>query len=457
MMKINKIAIALGLTSSMALVGCGDDTNISPSTSSGTTTYSVTAIDGYLSNADVWLDLNNNSVKDQGEPTARSGAGGIASLDVTGIENPEQYPVIVQAIANETIDEDQGIVTNSYTMSAPAGEKEITPLSTLVHVIVKQTANDADTPAELEQKKQDAINQVSSQLGIPVDNVLGDFIEDDMDAAAYAAENIVNADILPETPNQLESVSEETNSDSNFLKVTALVNNAIKDKIEEVENNGSVDFDNVGKAQDVPINFEIDSDGDGVPDDLDMFDNDDSEYLDTDSDGIGDNADNDDDNDTYLDTNDTFPTDSARAGDHDNDGIDSIDDAMPNDTDNDGADNNVDAFPTDPSEQLDTDEDGIGDNADAFPGDPSEQLDTDEDGTGDNADAFPEDPSETKDTDEDGTGDNTDAFPEDPSETKDTDGDGVGDNADPTPDGGNGNAGNAVWDTSTWDSGATFQ
>ncbi|WP_171387472.1 hypothetical protein [Vibrio cyclitrophicus] len=47
-----------------------------------------------------------------------------------------------------------------------------------------------------------------------------------------------------------------------------------------------------------------------------------------------------------------------------------------------------------------------------------------------------------------------DAFPEDPTEHADSDNDGIGDNADTTP---NGEPGTGVWDTSNWDSGATFQ
>ena len=40
---------------------------------------------------------------------------------------------------------------------------------------------------------------------------------------------------------------------------------------------------------------------------------------------------------------------------------------------------------------IDSDNDGVGDNADAFPNDANETADTDNDGVGDNADAFPDD------------------------------------------------------------------
>ena len=83
--------------------------------------------------------------------------------------------------------------------------------------------------------------------------------------------------------------------------------------------------------------------------------------------------------------------------------------------------------------EIDLDGDGYGGTNDSFPTDPNEWNDTDGDGVGDNADAFPFDENETHDDDNDGVGNNSDAFPNDPKENVDSDGDGVGDNADPEP------------------------
>jgi len=216
-----------------------------------------------------------------------------------------------------------------------------------------------------------------------------------------------------------------------------------------------------------PNNEELDTDGDGVFDNLDAFRLNSAESVDTDSDGIGNNADTDDDNDGVSDQQDNcslvenpqqLDTDSDDSGN-----------ACDTDDDNDGVVDTDDAFPLDASESLDTDSDGTGNNADtdddndgvvdtddAFPLDANESLDTDSDGTGNNADtdddndgvvdtddAFPLDASESLDTDGDGTGNNADtdddndgvvdtddAFPVDASESLDTDGDGIGNNAD---------------------------
>jgi hypothetical protein len=88
-------------------------------------------------------------------------------------------------------------------------------------------------------------------------------------------------------------------------------------------------------------NHNIDADGDGYPNSVDIFPNDPSEWVDTDLDGVGDNK---------------------------------------------------DMFPKNASEWVDTDGDNYGDNSDAFPLLFSEWLDTDGDGVGDNADVYPEDP-----------------------------------------------------------------
>ncbi|WP_205859070.1 thrombospondin type 3 repeat-containing protein, partial [Pleionea sediminis] len=215
----------------------------------------------------------------------------------------------------------------------------------------------------------------------------------------------------------------------------------------------------------------VDSDGDGYPDDQDAFPNDPNEWSDLDGDGIGDNSDPDRDGDGVDNSNDVFPNDPNEWSDIDGDGIG--DNADP-DRDGDGVDNDLDVFPNDPTEAFDLDGDGIGDNSDpdrdgdgvnneqdAFPNNPNEWSDIDGDGIGDNADpdrdgdgvnndqdAFPNDPNETSDLDGDGIGDNSDpdrdgdgvandqdAFPNDPNESSDIDSDGIGDNADPDRDG----------------------
>lgn len=187
------------------------------------------------------------------------------------------------------------------------------------------------------------------------------------------------------------------------------------------------DFDNDG----IPNEQDLDDDNDTVSDILDLFPLDASETVDADLDGIGDNADTDDDNDDVPDEMDAFPLDASENNDNDNDGVG---DNADNDDDNDTVEDAQDAFPFDPTETIDTDGDGIGNNTDedddndgglddndAFPLDPNETIDSDGDGIGNNADL---------DDDNDGTPDESDAFRRDPTENTDTDEDGIGNNAD---------------------------
>ncbi len=191
----------------------------------------------------------------------------------------------------------------------------------------------------------------------------------------------------------------------------------------------SPDFDTDGDGTGDQSDY--DDDNDGVPDIMDEFPLDPSEWVDTDGDGVGDNADLDDDDDGVPDIEDDFPRNPFEYEDTDGDGIGDNTDM---DDDNDGIPDENDAFPKDPNEWEDTDGDGIGDNAD---------LDDDDDGVPDGEDAFPKNPNEYQDTDGDGIGDNLDDdddndevldedddFPKDYTEWTDTDGDGVGDETD---------------------------
>ncbi|MDP6318087.1 MAG: hypothetical protein QF500_01700 [Candidatus Thalassarchaeaceae archaeon] len=241
------------------------------------------------------------------------------------------------------------------------------------------------------------------------------------------------------------------------------------------EDNNSVplDTDNDGICDQI----DMDDDGDGVDDSDDDFPLDPNEQTDTDNDGTGDNADDDDDGDGWTDEEEygcdgTNPLDSSDYP-ADNDG-DGICDVMDDDDDNDGVLDSEDAFPFDASETTDTDNDGVGDNSDndddgdsysdsieeqclsdpldqtSVPQDTDadgqcDELDVDDDGDGyaDTMDAFPLDASEWADFDSDGVGDNTDVdddgdgyldnsdvFPYDPTEWDDFDSDGIGDNSD---------------------------
>ena len=224
--------------------------------------------------------------------------------------------------------------------------------------------------------------------------------------------------------------------------------------------NAQTDFDGDGCRD---ADQDLDDDGDGSPDDLDLFPLNPMEWMDTDSDGVGDNQDLDDDSDGWLDSTeaDCGGTDSkdpsSTPSDTDGDGqCDHID----SDDDGDDVEDALDAFPLEICASLDRDLDGKPDQF-TIPNCPTSLVldyDDDNDGVSDLDDLAPLDdkvggdsdgdgkpdwilsgaPSTyTEDTDDDNDGipDIDDAFPLIPTESVDTDGDGIGDNTDSDDDG----------------------
>ncbi|WP_136484891.1 hypothetical protein [Vibrio sp. H11] len=384
-MRMKTSVMALGLFSSLTLYGCGSD-NDSPAAASST--YSVKAIDGYLRGALVWLDLDQDFQLDDNEPSATSQSGGVAELDVSGITNPEDYPVVVQAIRGETVDEDTGnTVSNDFTLSAPPGTAQVTPLSTLVHIEVT-SGSSADVAS--------AQTKIANQLGISEQDTLSDYKASGSSGAAFAARSLVSSGSMPQTPQDLNAAATDNDGSNELLDNAVIVAVVIK---AEVESKSPEQLDSTYINSDGAV--DTDSDGDGVADSDDAFPDDATEWADSDNDDIGDNADTDDDGDNVADEDDAFPFDPAESVDTDGDGIG---DNADTDDDNDGVADGEDDFPLDEDESLDTDGDGTGNNADP---------DDDNDGVADGDDAFPLDEDESVDTDGDGTGNNADTDDDD--------------------------------------------
>lgn len=415
-MRVNKVALALGLTGALLLVGCDSGGDNPSSTGSTTATqYSVKAIDGYLRNAKVWLDINQDFLHDaESEPSAITGEGGVALLDVSAIPDYQKYQIVVHAIAGETIDEDTinnsnpggQVMQGSMVLSAPAGEANITPLSSMVNLIMNKNPTALSDPEQYQQLKQQAANEAASLLGLDPDALFDDYLDPATrnEKSTFAAQNIVKSEqVLPSTPQQMVNLVQDVQSAGSNASQTVpelMVVEAVSNKIKQVLDNTEEDqLANTPAPVQPPSqdNPPLDDDGDGVPNSLDAFPNDGDEWLDSDGDGVGnnqdafafnpnetkdfdldgvgDNADLDDDNDGYPDEQDSEANNPNIAGDHDGDGVDSI----------------IDLFPNDSEEWADNDGDQVGDNADLFDDDPTEWADQDKDNVGDNSDAYPDD------------------------------------------------------------------
>ncbi|MCF6453782.1 thrombospondin type 3 repeat-containing protein [Vibrio sp. MMG022] len=473
-----KSRVALAISSTLVLSACGGEDSNQPTVTDNVLTVKV--IDGYIQSAQVWLERKDsvNYILEDGEVSGTTDETGTVFLDLTHIDDINNYQLISFAEAGIAIDLDHGKpIAKDLLMTAYQG-RVVTPLTTLVEAKVRMGLASA---SEVDAYQQ-AVSEVAQALGVSEAAVVADYVASQTEEAKKVKKSAVSLVASGAMPASVQELEQAQNIISDSEQVNLLVENAADDHIvikdpetDELtlvsthDSDGDLvidaldafpndntewydsDGDKVGDNQDLfPLdpNENKDTDKDMVGDNADAFPNDPLETKDSDKDGVGDNSDvfptdasesKDSDKDGVGDNSDAFPNDPSESKDSDKDGVGDNSDAFPNDalefkdSDKDGVGDNSDVFPSDASESKDSDKDGVGDNSDVFPSDVTESKDSDKDGVGDNSDAFPSDGTESKDSDKDGVGDNSDAFPNDASESKDSDQDGVGDNADALP------------------------
>jgi len=384
--------------------------------SSSLQTYTATIIDGYLRGAVVTLDLNDNGLKDNNEPSVISGRHGVAIFSLSSDIDPANYSIIVDAVKGVTFDESlNNFVSHNFSLSAPKGDSVVSPLTSLVYLQIHSGLN-----------KEQALLNVSQLIDVEKDTLLVDFIASNDANLLDIASSLVRLNIFSGDVNQLRKNSQNLFDDTmvyaglkSDVSVDTLVVRQDDDQLIIAPNN---DFDNDGVLNVLDVfptnslevsdldgdgigdNSDVDRDGDGILNLIDAFPTNNLESKDLDGDGIGDNSDTDRDGDNVLNSDDIFPDNTLESADLDGDGIGDNSDV---DRDGDGILNFIDAFPVNNLESKDLDGDGIGDNSD---------TDRDGDNVLNNDDMFPDNALENADLDGDGIGDNTDA---------DRDGDGI--------------------------------
>ncbi|WP_028869291.1 Ig domain-containing protein [Psychromonas arctica] len=189
---INKktcIAVSIAL----ALTACGGSSDGSSGGSSGETSSKLTAIDGYLENAELWVDTNDNLMLDSGDTKLADNSDENGQFTLTAEQ--QNHAVFVKAIAGETIDSVRGAVSTDFELSAPAGSSVANPMTNMV--IQQLAANPTLSQADAE----DAVIKSIQDTGLTAsrDLIFGDYLIDTSNQQAQAlniiAESLVdNAD-----------------------------------------------------------------------------------------------------------------------------------------------------------------------------------------------------------------------------------------------------------------------
>ena len=204
-LKINMYLFALLILSLLSACSSGDGessngTSKAASGESSATETTLTGVvaDGYLKDAKVFLDRNENRVYDNGEPLSQSAVGGIFSLDVNPGEG-ELYPVVAQIIAGETIDEDSGAaIVNEYFLESLPGRWEfISPLTTLVKLECDKNPSFSPLQAEIEIRTRfgldDSISLFVDYIAVANEEAVGAEEYGRAHRAAQVAANIMGS------------------------------------------------------------------------------------------------------------------------------------------------------------------------------------------------------------------------------------------------------------------------
>lgn len=197
---------------SIATVSCGGGGGGGGGGLSASTTniYSGVAIDGNLSNARAFLDLNGNGTFETGEPVAITGLDGSYSIAATA-DQIASHSVVVEAIVGQTIDQDDPLTTinQSFTLIAPPGHPEVvSPLTT--HVVAKISSGLSISAAQA---------AVKQELGLANIDLMTNYIVKKTTDSSYVNAHKVAVAIV-EVLKSVDSESSANTSLSNRLSAT---------------------------------------------------------------------------------------------------------------------------------------------------------------------------------------------------------------------------------------------
>ncbi|MEZ9541797.1 hypothetical protein AB4209_07485 [Vibrio sp. 10N.286.48.C11] len=198
MKKVSLLAASVAF----ALTGCGGSDGDSAGAAPGGAV--ITAIDGYLQHAEVWVDQNGDFELDSSD----------TKLAIETDENgqftlPDEHKgsvVFIKAIKDKTIDKTRGLVTKDFELAATVGSTIINPMTNMV---VEQLASD-DTLTQEEAEAAVVASVTGSGLTVSEDLIFGDYITDSTEEAK--ALNAIGETLVDHSDLPVEKQLELTNA-----------------------------------------------------------------------------------------------------------------------------------------------------------------------------------------------------------------------------------------------------
>lgn len=179
----------LAASIAVALVGCGSDSD-----SSGPTSFSITAIDGYLANANVSVDSTQDGVCDL--PQGKTDNKGQANLSV----EYRNAVVCVDAVAGQTVDSNRGLVQHDFTLANAGSGTIINPMTNMVNKLLAE-----DSELTVADAEEQVVAAITGDAGLAVSEALifGDYIADTTEQAE--ALNLIGEVLVDHSDQDIET------------------------------------------------------------------------------------------------------------------------------------------------------------------------------------------------------------------------------------------------------------
>ncbi|MGV2990040.1 hypothetical protein ACE1OE_20590 [Vibrio sp. E150_011] len=224
MKKISLLAAAI----TVVLTGCGSDDS-SPSSTPISTSFTITAIDGYLYRANVYTGDNCDQFIDQ---TNQEG-------QLTLTNETINKKVCIKAVAGETIDMTRGVVVDDFALAAPENSGQSIIVSPMTNLVVEQinlasASNIEVTQEEAEQAVIDSFNTHEDVIYTHED-IFGDYI-DAADGEGKEAEKAKTINIVGEALVDNNDVLEVNDQLQVIYDISEETSHIIADEEQELDN-----------------------------------------------------------------------------------------------------------------------------------------------------------------------------------------------------------------------------